>query len=356
MIRASYKWPSKSPGDGRQPTRLSRRALILAGLSGVLEAQKADISSFDLSLIDDPAVPNEFFFTRDHFPQPNVSSAGWKIAVGGAVATPLDMGLDSLGSWPRVVLPVTIECAENPAGGGLVSHAEWSGVTLASVIEKARPREEARFVRLTGADGYTREIPLIKAMHADTMLAVQMNGEKLPPAHGSPIRAIIPGWYGMDSVKWLRRIELREQEDTSVPSEFRYRRRIKSLLAGTRESDPVTAINVKSEFSRPVDGAILTGRQFIVRGVAWAGENRVRSVEVSVDSGKTWEAAKLPPQSQPYTWVQWEYGWKIPKGGEYELLARAADASGRVQPVDRAPDRADAYELNECQRVHVQVL
>jgi DMSO/TMAO reductase YedYZ molybdopterin-dependent catalytic subunit len=211
-------------------------------------------------------------------------------------------------------------------------------------------------VRLTGADGYYREIPLAKAMHSTTLLALQMNGEKLSPAHGFPLRALVPGWYGMDSVKWLRRIELRADEDPTLPQAFRYRRQVRSLLAGARETEPVTTINVKSAFSRPLDGAVLVGRRFTIRGVAWAGEHRIAKVELSLDGGKTWRAAVVSSKAEPYTWTQWQHDWMISKAGDYELVARATDDSGRVQPAQRQSDRADPYELNACQLVHVRVV
>jgi DMSO/TMAO reductase YedYZ molybdopterin-dependent catalytic subunit len=355
-IPGSYRWPSRSPGDGGRPSRLTRRTLLASSLAGLLNAQKSEISSFDLSLVDGLTVPNELFFVRDHFPAPAVSAAGWKLSIGGAVAAPVEMSLEDIESAPHATLGATIECAENPVGGGLVSHAGWTGVTLASLLEKVRARPEARLVRLTGADGYYREIPLVKAAPSSTRLAFQMNGEKLSPAHGFPLRALVPGWYAMDSVKWLRRIDLREDEDSTMPAAFRYRRQVRSLLVGAREADPVTAMNVKSAFSRPLDGAVLIGRKFIIRGVAWAGEHRVVKQEVSTDAGKTWRPAAISSKSEPYAWVQWQYAWTIPKAGDYQLLARAADDAGRVQPLNRAADRADPYELNSCQSVQVRVL
>jgi len=338
------------------PLRLTRRTLLTTLFAPFVRGQNVEVTNFDLSLLDDLIVPNEFFFVRDHFPAPNLSAAGFALSLKGAVATPLEIPFDDLSNYPRTVLPVTLECAENPVGGGLVSHAEWSGVKLSAVLEKARPRQEARLVRLLGADGFFREIPLAKAMHPDTMLAMHMNGGKLPPSHGFPLRAIVPGWYAMDSVKWLRAIELREREDDTMPQGFRYRRRVRTLLAGLQESDPVTAMNVKSGFSRPIDGAKLLGRRFIIRGAAWAGEHRVRTVEVSVDGGKTWAAATVSTASQPYAWAQFEFRWLIPKTGDYELVARAADDAGRSQPATRASSRADGYEFNEWQTVRLTVL
>jgi len=350
VTRGSSKWRSKWPGDGGR-LRLSRRMLLAPAFAVFLRAQKPEISSFDLSLLEHWATPSELFFVREHFPRPHVSAAGWKLSLAGAVATPLEMSYEEIAAQPRKALPVTLECAENPPGGGLVSHAEWAGVSLASLLEKAQPRPEARFVRLSGADSFARSLPLAKAMHPDTLVAFQMNGERLPEQHGFPLRAVIPGWYGMDSVKWLRGMEVLADEDPAQG----YVRQVRSLLAGTRPAGRVTAITVKSAFARPADGAILTQRRFVLRGAAWAGENRVQQVEVSTDGEKSWQPARLGSEPLPYCWVHWSREWKIPGRGNYSLSVRATDERGTQQPQDRPADRADGYELNAWHRIQVTV-
>ena len=145
----------------------------------------------------------------------------------------------------------------------------------------------------------------------------------------------------------------------SVPdstSANRYVLATRSLLTGTRPAGAVTAMNVKSAFSRPVDGALLTSRRFTIRGVAWAGENRIRQVEVSTDGGKSWRATTLAGQPAPYAWILWSSEWKIPATGEYDLIVRAIDDKGRDQPTQRPTDRADEYELNSYQRIRVTVV
>ena len=257
----------------------------------------------------------------------------------------------TISTRPSRTLPVTLECAENPAGGGLVSNAEWAGVGLASLLGEARPTGEGRFVRLSGADGFSRTIPLAKAMHADTLVVFGMNGEKIPVNHGFPLRAIVPGWYGMDSIKWLRRVEVVRGRDGSP----QYVRLNRSLLAGMRPAGPVTEMNVKSAFSRPIDGALLGGRRFTVRGAAWAGAGRVRRVEISTDGTKSWQTARLLTDPLPYAWVQWVFDWKIPGPGRYELTVRATDDRDRTQPATRDASRADNYEINTWQTVHITV-
>ena len=352
MIRASYKWPLKWSGEREGDLRLSRRTFLGGSLAAAAWGQQAEISAFDPSLLDDWLTPNELFFVREHFPTPRVSEHDWTLAVTGGAAQPFELSYDELLKQPRKTLPVTLECAENPVGGGLVSHAEWVGTGLGALLERAKPLAEARFARLVGADGFSRTIPLEKARHGDTLIANIMNGERLPEKHGFPLRAIIPGWYGMDSVKWLTRIELIAGTGGGAPDE--YQRMVRTLLA-PRLTGPVTAMNVKSILSRPVDGAVLVGRKFTVRGAAWAGENRVKSVEVSTDGGKSWGAARLGAEPLPYAWVQWTFDWKIAGPGPHQLMARATDDAGRTQPPGRASERVDTYEQNGYQTVHVMV-
>jgi DMSO/TMAO reductase YedYZ molybdopterin-dependent catalytic subunit len=206
---------------------------------------------------------------------------------------------------------------------------------------------------MSGADGFSRIIPIAKALHADTLLAYNMNGERLLVNHGLPLRAVVPGWYGMDSVKWLREIEVLREEVSLASLRHPYLRLTRSLLAGTRPAGPVRAMNVKSVFSRPMEGAILMSRKFIIRGAAWAGENRVQTVEVSTNGGKIWQQARLDGQPQPYSWITWAYTWQIPSAGPHDLIVRAMDDQGRRQPESRDPERADGYELNDWQRIRV---
>jgi DMSO/TMAO reductase YedYZ molybdopterin-dependent catalytic subunit len=335
---------------------LDRGVLLCTGFLAAPRAwnqeRKPEISIFDFSLLDDWLTPNALFFVRDHFPAPTTSSDKHKLSVGGAVGSSFEIPYADLLRESRKTVAVTLECAENPPGGGLVGHAEWGGIEVAGLLAKAQPQPEAGYVRLRGADGYSRTIPMTKAMRPDTLLALTMNGERLPAAHGFPIRAVVPGWYGMDSVKWLETIEVIREEDAGG-KEYR---RGRSMVGGVQDAGPVSAMEVKSVFSRPADDAILMGRRFTVRGAAWAGENLVKAVEVSTDGGYSWQAARFSPGQpppQPCAWVHWEYAWKIPVPGAYELVCRATDESGRVQPSKRPADRVDDYEQNTWQRVRV---
>ncbi len=242
-----------------------------------------------------------------------------------------------------------LECAENPVGGGLVSQANWEGIPLSSVLSRLPADSSTQFARLSGADGFERYVPIAKAGHADTLLAFRMNGQALPHSHGGPLRALVPGWYGADSVKWLRKIEL---VDSAPPDE--YRRFHRSLLTGDATSERIAGIQVKSVFTRPQNGAVLRGRRFVLRGAAWAGEQAVRAVDISFDEGQSWLPASFV-KPQPYSWLLWEREWRIPGPGEYRLTVRATDDRGNAQPLLRPSGRLDSFEQNACQQISVSV-
>ena len=225
----------------------------------LVEGEEPELSSFDLSLLDEPAVPNDLFFVREHFPQPRVSAAGWKLSITGAVAKPFEISFDDISAAPRKVLPVTLECAENPVGGGMVSHAEWAGAPLASPDRKAQPKSGARLRPSLGSRWILAHDSARKSDASRYAGRLRHEWREAARQARASVRAIIPGWYGMDSVKWLR--EIADLIGTGVrQARNRYVRLTRSLLTGTRPAGAVTAMNVKSAFSRPVDGALLTSR------------------------------------------------------------------------------------------------
>jgi DMSO/TMAO reductase YedYZ molybdopterin-dependent catalytic subunit len=309
-------------------------------------SSEGEVESFDLSLLDERITPNDLFFIRTHSSSPSVTDT-WNISIGGEVSKPYQISVKDLPNIAQAAVGATIECDENPVGGGLVSTAEWKGASLVALIAPAKPLPSARFVRLWGADhNYAQSVPLLKVTSPDTLVAYRMNGDALPPAHGGPVRAIVPGWYGTHSVKWLTKLEL-------VPEDLDG-----NHLRRTRDgrTEPIRVMQVKSVFARPIDGAIISGRKFIVRGAAWAGERDISKVELSTDGGNSWQVAQLVDPPQRYMWVRWQSGWRIPSSGSHELVVRATDSEGNSQPVQRDPARLDDYEHNECQRVRVQVI
>ena len=259
---------------------------------------------------------------------------------------------------PQRTVLATLECAGNgrsflaqkapgvPWGAGAVAHAEWSGVPLAAVLEMAGIGSGAVEVACEGADrgtepdhpelmAFARGLPLAKAMHRDTLLALRMNGEPLTPSHGFPVRLLVPGWYGVASVKWLTRIEV-----TRVPFSG-YFQTVKYTIQRQAESGQVAecigGMGVKSEIVRPFAGEALGLGKQRVFGLAWAGEEAVAKVELSADGGQTWRETELLGPFAPYSWTMWEYLWDVQSAGSHALQSRATSTSGRVQPAEHDP-------------------
>jgi DMSO/TMAO reductase YedYZ molybdopterin-dependent catalytic subunit len=330
--------------------------------------------------LDSWITPNDKFFIRCHFTIPKLEVNDWRLKVEGAVERPLDLTYDDLLKMPSRSAPVLLECAGNgrafltpKAKGvqwelGAVSNAEWTGVSLVAVLERAGLRDRAVEVILEGTDSgeikadpkppgkihFARSLPLEKARKPEVLLAYRMNGEPLPVAHGFPLRAVVPDWYGMASIKWLRRIVVTEQPFTGFfqsidYSYFERRHGLPSVV-------PITELNVKAEIAKPAQDEVLKANtRYRVHGAAWTGNSSVAKVEVSTDQGQTWAEAKLLGKPRAATWRQWEYNWQTPaQPGHYHVMARATDERGRVQPLERDPDRRN-YMISHVVPVAVEV-
>jgi len=297
--------------------------------------------------------PNRLFFVRNHFEQPALDMAGYRLRVEGLVEHPLELSWEDLTALPERSLFATVECAGNGRsflatpvpgvqwGAGAIGHAEWTGVPLARVLERAGVKPGAIEVLFEGSDRgseadhpapmqFARSLPLRKALHPDTLLAYRMNGELLGPTHGFPLRLFVPGWYGVASVKWLRRIEVLDRPFQGYYQTTKYT--IQKRTPRGNETVIVGPMAVKSEMLRPRNGDELGIGANRISGVAWAGEDPVAAVEVSTDGGRTWGLANLMGPQAPYCWTLWEYAWEVAQPGEYTLLARAVSASGDLQP------------------------
>ncbi|MBX6315301.1 MAG: sulfite oxidase [Isosphaeraceae bacterium] len=313
--------------------------------------------------------PNEQFYVRTHFEAPEIEAKSWKLAVEGEVEHPFELSYDELRRMPSQTVTVLLECSGNgrvflepPQVGirwelGAVGTAQWKGVPLAAVLERAGVKPNAVEVILEGADKgefqdpnpktpgvipYARSLPLAKAKAPEVLLAYEMNGEPLPPRHGHPVRAVVAGWYGMASVKWLRRVIVVDRPFAGYFQTFMYatwerRHGLPSLV-------PVTGIRVKAQIARPAPyEVVLKSTAYRMYGAAWAGGSDVAKVEVSDDGGKTWAPARLVGDLVRYAWRFWEHDWRTPeRPGRHVLMARATDSEGRVQPMERDPDRRDA--------------
>lgn len=339
------------------------------GLPGVITRQKyPDNVEFPFWTLDRFLTPDEQFYVRTHFEVPNIDRRTWTLKVEGEVEKPLEIGFDELIKMPTCTLPALLECSGNgraflppPQSSirwelGAVGTAEWTGVRLSDVLKRSGVKTGAVEVLLEGADRgefrmpdaqtpgvihYSRSLPLEKAHKPEVILAFRMNGKDLSPAHGYPVRAVVPGWYGMASVKWLTRIAVLDEPFHGYFQTFVYA--IWRRQQGQPSLEAVTDIHVKSQIARPMEREVVpAGRPYYVFGAAWAGEEDVTKVEVSTNGGNTWTSAELTGEAKPFCWRFWEYEWETPQPGKVTLMARATDSKGRTQPTERDDDRRDA--------------
>lgn len=308
--------------------------------------------------------PASRHYVRDHFPIPEASD---RLAIEGSVRTSLQLSLDDIRSLPPRSLVVTLECAGNgrafldpPVGGeqwgsGAVSTAEWTGASLRAVLEMAEPLASAVEVLCIGADtgnpagvdariAYERSLPIADALRDDVMVAYAMNGDDLPREHGAPLRLVVPGWYGMASVKWLARLRLLEKKFEGFFQKARY----------TVDDRPLREIAARAVIVSPHDGDRLAARPFVARGYAWSGRGDLAQVQISADGGTTWRDATLGDALSRYAWRQWQATIAPRAGSELVLLARAVTATGTTQPL-REVRNARGYENNAVRAVRLVI-
>ena len=287
-------------------------------------------------------------FVRANFAVPRLSRRSHRLRVGGLVERPLDLGVEDLCLLPQRTLTVTTECAGNhrtslsplppgePWSGGAVSTARWTGVPLGALLERTGVRPGSLEVVATGADrgqvasdhiSYARSLPLARALHPDTLVALRMNGELLLPAHGAPFRLVVPGWYGMASVKWLAGIEVVAEPFAGHFQSERYVYREPGKAPA-----PVAEMRVKAVFTSPLPGAPVGLGPLRVGGFAWSGAGRIAKVEVACAGGGDWMPAHLTGEDEPCAWRAWELIWTPPWRGRHVLRCRATDEAGRSQP------------------------
>jgi DMSO/TMAO reductase YedYZ molybdopterin-dependent catalytic subunit len=308
--------------------------------------------------------PARLFYIRSHFATPEVDAATYRLRIDGAVSRPLSLTYQELRDMPSETRVSLLECAGNgrvflvpPAKGaqwqlGAVGNAEWTGVSLAALLERAGIEDDACEIVLQGADrgmpaeepvppgpiSYARSVPRDKALRPEVLIAYRMNGRDLPMDHGYPVRAIVPGYYGMASVKWLIGIHAVREPFHGYwqTSDYAYWDR----LAGQPVRRALSELQVKSEIATPMVYETLAPNQiYTVSGAAWAGETDVIKVEVSTDGGETWQGTRFLDPAHRHAWRRWICDWRTPqRPGRYTLLARATDANGHVQPASHDPN------------------
>jgi DMSO/TMAO reductase YedYZ molybdopterin-dependent catalytic subunit len=315
--------------------------------------------------------PTELFYIRSHFAAPKLELAAYQLRIDGAVRNSFALTYEELRDLPSETGVATLECAGNGRvflvpqveGAqwelGAVGNAEWTGVPLGALLERAGIEADACEIVLEGADqgtpaekpippgpiSYARSLTRAKAMQREVLIAYQMNGHALPQDHGYPVRAIVPGHYGTASVKWLTRIHAVREPFRGYwqTSDYGYW----DQLDGFPVRRGLAEIQLKSQIARPREYETLEPNQvYTISGTAWAGETEVTEIAVSTDGGHAWTQAEFLDPVQRYAWRRWQLDWLTPgTPGQYTLLSRAKDAKGRVQP-DRHDPSYGSYVIN----------
>lgn len=309
-----------------------------------------------------------------HFDIPATDAASWRLEVRGLVREPLSLSMEQLAAAPARTLRVTMECAGNGRGQLSprypsvpwleegVSTAEWTGVPLCKLLERAGLRQEARELVFRGADrgfdggvehDFARSLAVAQAMGEEVLVAYAMNGAPLPPQHGAPLRLVVPGWYGMASVKWLQAIEAidRPFDGLQQAKSYHFRR------TPEEKGEPCRLMRVNALMAPPGIPHFYGRRrtvqagEVLITGRAWSGAAPIAAVEFCEDG--VWRGASLAPPPAPHAWQAWHVAWQA-RPGEHELACRATDAAGNRQPL-QPPWDVSGFGNNAVQRVQVSV-
>jgi DMSO/TMAO reductase YedYZ molybdopterin-dependent catalytic subunit len=314
--------------------------------------------------LGDFITPAELFYIRSHFLTPELDPGSYRLSITGAVRRDLRLSYTDIRAMPSRTCIATLECAGNgrvflvpPAPGaqwelGAVGNAEWTGVPLSVLLESAGLADDACDIVLEGADrgipkeepkppgaiSYVRSIHRTKAMEPDVLIAYQMNGRDLTPDHGYPLRAIVPGHYGMASVKWLTNVVAATQPFQGYwqTSDYGYW----DDSAGVPIRRPLAEMKLKSQIARPrVYETLEPNRPYTIFGAAWAGDIDVTEIWISLDGGELWVQGDFLDPISRHAWRRWKYDWITPaQAGRYTLLARARGADQRAQPDGHNPN------------------
>ena len=266
----------------------------------------------------------DFYQVSKNAFDPEVDAGRWRLEIAGLVENPVSYTYDEIKSLPYVDQNATLACISNEVGGDLIGTALWRGVRLKELLERAGLKDGAVDIALKASDDYTDSIPIERAMNEATLLAYEMNGEPLTPAHGFPLRLLVPGIYGMKNVKWITRVEA-----VGYDLKGYWQRRGWNDRAEYKTMSRIDAPDetVKGEAT--------------IAGIAFAGDRGISKVEVSTDGGKTWEEATIKAPLSPITWTLWHKQWGASQAGKHKVVVKATDGLGVTQTAQYAPPAPD---------------
>lgn len=326
------------------------------------------------ALIGGVVMPNPKFYVRNHFQIPKLDLANWRLSVTGLVERPLTLTRQDIAKMPSQSKLVTLECAGNGrskleprVGGeqwnyGAVSTAEWAGVPLEEVLNRAGVKSSGRNIVFRGADrgavdGHTetiafeRSLSVGEARESGALLVYAMNGEALPWQHGFPLRVIVPSWYAVASVKWLSEIEVVDHPFQGYYQAEKYQ--FEREVNGRTEREPLTLQRVRSVITEPAEEANVDCGELAVRGVAWSGAAPIVRVEVRLND-EPWQEARMLGEPKRHSWQWWELITRVDRPGNAVLYARASDMIGQTQPKSPEWNRL-GYCNNAIQQVKIAV-
>jgi DMSO/TMAO reductase YedYZ molybdopterin-dependent catalytic subunit len=355
----------------------SEQIVIPGKRSMIVHNDRPEDLESPVAYLNEWLTPVDCFFVRQHLPRPTVNEAGFELKLTGRVGKQMNVTVAQLRQLPQYTVPAVLECTGNGRaffsprvpgvqwGRGAMGNAEWTGPRLSDVLKLAEADLNAAYVTANGADNglaktpdFIRSLPMKKAVHPATLLALKMNGEPLPSLHGFPLRLIVPGWDGTSWVKWVNYLSVDQTPNTGFFMNPGYRFPKHPGPPGT-PADPsdlavIEDMPVQSFITGHTDGAKVPLQALTLRGVAWAGESRVAKVEVSTDAGLTWRTAQLTGKDLPFTWRLWALEWHPQQPGYYTVLSRATDMDGKTQPL--VPTwNPSGYLFNAIDRIGLSV-
>ncbi len=353
-----------SPSPGVSAIAVASPSPASTGLQRIMRNQSPLLLETPVDQLSGPITPNELHFVRQHFDIPTTDAPSWRLRVEGKVSKPLTLSLDQLRALPSRTLTAFIECSGNSRsqftprtagtqwGNGAISVAEWTGVSLSTVLDMAGLAADATSIVGEGADSgkVYRAVPRDKALDPDTLVAYAQNGQPITRENGFPLRLVVPGWGGINSIKWLARLR-------AVDASFRgfYNDRYYVYETPGLPKKPVQAMGVKSFVTSPTkDAQLAAGTAVMLRGFAYSGLDQVDRVDVSTDDGKTWQSARLLEPNTRWSWVRWEYSWSPSGAGAAVIRSRATDKAGNAQPETVAWNRY-GYGYNAIQATPITI-
>jgi DMSO/TMAO reductase YedYZ molybdopterin-dependent catalytic subunit len=298
-------------------------------------------------LIDSEVTPTYLFYRIDkNAIVPEIDVASWNLSIKGLVNNPLILNYNDIKSMNSVEQYATLSCVSNKIGGDLTSTALWKGVRLRDILTKAQVKQGVKYIVFRCYDGYDVGIPIESGLMEGTILAYNMNNISLPNEHGYPLRAIVPGFYGMMNPKWITEIELVD----STYEGFWQRKGWTNNGNNNIYSTIVTTGNqeIINRFPNLVQNNFAVDKPTQIAGIAFAGDRGISKVEVSTDGGKTWKTAIVKDPLSKYTWVLWTSNFTPQSKGDYKVVVRATDRIGNIQTssfADPFPNGASGYDM-----------